>query len=45
MKQLFEEFERVNYPGTDVWKPTGFLKSHDIPEEDNLSEWVLLLGN
>ncbi|CAL2044095.1 unnamed protein product [Caenorhabditis brenneri] len=38
VRQLFEEFERVNYPGTDVWKPTEFLKEYPEPEDDTVSE-------
>uniref|UniRef100_A0A1I7T634 RING-type domain-containing protein n=1 Tax=Caenorhabditis tropicalis TaxID=1561998 RepID=A0A1I7T634_9PELO len=38
IKQLFEEFERVNYPGTDVWKPVEFLRVHTEPIEDFTSE-------
>ncbi|PIC23441.1 hypothetical protein B9Z55_017143 [Caenorhabditis nigoni] len=38
MKALFEEFERVNYPGTSVWKPTEFLVSYAEPEDDESTE-------
>ncbi|EGT58831.1 hypothetical protein CAEBREN_12985 [Caenorhabditis brenneri] len=38
VRQLFEEFERVNYPGTDVWKPAEFLKEYPEPEDDSVSE-------
>lgn len=38
VRQLFEEFERVNYPGTEVWKPAEFLKECPEPEDDTMTE-------
>lgn len=38
VRQLFEEFEKVNYPGTDVWKPVAFLKEFTEPELDKMGE-------
>ena len=37
-KQLIEEFERVNYPGTNIWIPLEFRKADSDPEDDVLTE-------
>ncbi|CAI2352935.1 unnamed protein product [Caenorhabditis sp. 36 PRJEB53466] len=45
VKALFAEFERINHPGTDLWKPQRFLKLHPPPEDDttDYGEYRLLV--